>query len=125
MFLHVGWKDSIDLHPGNRPNDFIVDLPKTLHLEGEWQIALADIKVKTAKKSSFYLLADFCEESLLKGSLYPVLRRVDQKETHYPFPYFLQVTKAEVQSLKLTIVDQNLKPYEVNEFDCTLCLRKL
>ena len=63
MFLHVGWKDSIDLHPGKRPNDFTVDLPKTLHLEDEWQIVLAVIIVKMAKKSSFYLLADFCKES--------------------------------------------------------------
>ena len=62
MFLHVGWKDSIDLHPGNRPNDFIVDLPKTLHLEGEWQIALADIKVKTAKKSSFTYWRTFAKK---------------------------------------------------------------
>ena len=50
--------------------------------------------------------------------------RVDQKETHYQFPYFLKLTKAEVQSLKLTNVDQNLKDYEVNEFDSLLCLRK-
>ena len=80
MFLYAGWQDSLEVHPFNRPNDFIIDLPKSLLLEGKWEVALTDIKVRSPKKYTFYLLADFWEESFLKGSQYPVLWRVDVKE---------------------------------------------
>ena len=56
MFLYIGWQDSLEFHPFNRPNDFIVDLPKNLLLEGKWEVALTDIKVKSPNKSTFYVL---------------------------------------------------------------------
>ena len=59
---------SLEVYPFNRPNDFILDLPESLVLERKWEVALMDIKVKSPKKSTFYLLADFCKESFLKGS---------------------------------------------------------
>ena len=124
MFMHIKWNDSIDLHPSNKPNEFIVDLPKTLQLEDDWETALTDIKIKSANKSSFYLFTDFCEESCLKGTLYPVLHRVDQKETQYCFPYFVKVNKTELRSIKFTILDPNLKAYDLTDFQCTLYLRK-
>ena len=124
MFLYIGWQDSLEVHPFNRPNDFIVDLPKSLLLQGKWEVALTDIKVKAPKKSTFYVLADFCEESFLKGSQYPVLRRVDGKEAQYTLPYFVETNKSEVRSIRLSILDQNLKPYQLSDIECTLYLRK-
>ena len=118
MFLYVGWQDSLEFHPFNRPNDFIVDLPKNLLLQGKWEVALMDIKVRSQKKSTFCVLADFCEESFLKG------RRVDGKEAQYTLPYFVKTNKAEVRSIRLSILDQNLKPYQLSDIECTLYLRK-
>ena len=83
-----------------------------------------DIKVRAPKKSTFYVLADFCEESFLKGSQYPVLRRVDGKEAQYTLPYFVETNKSEVRSIRLSILDQNLKPYQLSDIECTLYLRK-
>ena len=119
MFLYVGWQDSLEVHPFNRPNDFIVDLPKSLLLEGKWEI-----KVRSPKKSTFYVLANFCEESFLKGSQYPVLRRVDEKEAQYTLPYLIETNKYEVRSIRLSFLDQNLKPYQLSDIECTLYLRK-
>ena len=70
MFLYIGWQDSLEVHPFNRPNDFIVDLPKSFLLQGKWEVALTDIKVRAPKKSTFYVLADFCEE-FFKGKSVP------------------------------------------------------
>ena len=124
MFLYVSWQDSLEIHPSNRPNNFIVDLPKSLLLEGKWEVALTDIKVKSPKKSTFYLLVDFCKESFLKGSQYPVLRRVDGKEAEYTLPYFVETNKSELRSFRLSIVDQKLNPFHLMEIECTLHLRK-
>ena len=110
MFLYIGWQDSLEVHPFNRPNDFIVDLPKSLLLQGKWEVALTDIKVRAQK--------------FLKGSQYPVLRRVDGKEAQYTLPYFVETNKSEVRSIRLSILDQNLKPYQLSDIECTLYLRK-
>ena len=124
MYLYIAWKDSLGTHPNNQPYDFIVDLPKTLRLEDQWEVSLTDIKVRSTKRASFYLVVDFCEERILGGSQYPVLRRIDDKSSQYTFPYFVKVVKAELQSLRFTLLDQNLKFYEVTDFVCTLKLKK-
>ena len=124
MYLYLSWKDSIETHPFNQANDFIVDLPKTLRLEGSWEVALTDVKIKSTKKASFYLLVDFCEENFLGGSQYPVLRRVDEKSTNYPFPYFVKTTKSELQSIRVSLLDQSLKPFQLSDIDCVLNLRR-
>ena len=102
MFLYIGWQDSLEVHPFNRPNDFIVDLPKSLLLQGKWEVALTDIKVRAPKKSTFYVLA----------------------EAQYTLPYFVETNKSEVRSIRLSILDQNLKPYQLSDIECTLYLRK-
>ena len=124
MYLYLSWKDSIETHSFNKANDFITDLPKTLRLPGSWEVALTDIKIRSAKKVSFYLLVDFCEESILGGSQYPVLRRVDEKTVHYPFPYFVKTTKSELQSIRVTALDQGFKPFQLSDIDCVLKLRR-
>ena len=53
-----------------------------------------------------------------------VLRRVDEKEAQYTLPYFVETNKSEVRSIRLSILDQNLKPYQLSDIDCTLYLRK-
>ena len=122
--MFINWQDSSEFHPSNNPNNFIVDLPKSLLLEGKWEVALTDIKVKSSKKSTFYLLSDICEESFLKGSRYPVLRRVYSKEAEYNLPYYVDVNKSEVQSIRLILLDQNLNPLNLSDIECTLHLRK-
>lgn len=42
-FLFCSSKDCINFHPENNSNDFIVELPKTLHLDGDWECALLDV----------------------------------------------------------------------------------
>ena len=124
MYLYIGWRDSIGTHPNSRPYDFIVDLPKTLRLEDQWEVALTDIKVKSTKKVSFYVVVDFCEESILQGSQYQVLRRIDDKTIQYPVRYFVKIVKSKLQSIKISLLDQKLQFYEVSDFLCTLKLKK-
>ena len=125
MFLYVSWTDSLHIHRMNKPYNFIVDFPKTLHLEGQWEVALMDIIIKSSKKSSFYLLADFCEESLLKGSQRTILRRVDNKNSHYSFPYYGKITKLDIQSIRVIALDQNLDFFQLTDIECILHLRKV
>ena len=124
MFLYLSWDDSIKTHPNNKPYDFIVDLPKTLRFLEKWEVALSDIKVKSSKKNSFYFVVDFCQESFLKGSQLPVLRRVDEKVSAFAVPYFLDITKNEIQSIRVSLVDQNLDFYQLSDIDCVLELRE-
>ena len=125
MFLYLGWRDSIKTHRSNKPYNFIVDLPKTLLLEGEWEVALTDIKIKASKRVSFYILTDFCEESIVKGSQRSVLRRVDDKFGIYPLPYYVKVIKSEIQRVRVIVLDQNLDFFELTEINCTLHLRRI
>ena len=124
MFMYISWKDSLKTHPSNKPYNFIVDLPKTVRFRENWEVALTDIKVKSPKKASFYFLVDFCDESFLQGNRFPLLRRVDEKARYYPFPYFVDINKTEIQAIRVTILDENLNFYPLSDIDCTLKLRK-
>ena len=53
-----------------------------------------------------------------------MLQGVHGKEAQYTLPYFVDTNKAEVWSITLSILDKNLKPYQLSDIECTLYLKK-
>ena len=121
IYIHANWKDSRHLYDGNQPASFVLELPKPL--TGHWEVALADAKYKP-KKASIFLFCDSCEESCVGGKLMPLLRRIDDCQS-YANQYFIKVHGGdELRRLKLYLLSGDLKPVELTDFMCTLCLKK-
>ena len=57
-YIYVVWDESKACYPDNKPNNFWLELPSTLILQGEWCIALMDVKIKTQTKNSIFLLSN-------------------------------------------------------------------
>lgn len=94
---------------------FGIDLPSTLHLEGEWKCALIDCSFKFFNKDlanlprGVLLLADFCTTSLINDRHLPVLRK------------FLLPKKASISFNPTTRLYIPLKQDWINRLEFSLC----
>ena len=125
-FLYVHWHDSKHVYKLNRPSNFTFDLPSVLTMDGtQWEVAVLDYTFKSTFKTPLYLLTDICEDSYIHGTLLPVLRRLDTKTGSFVFPQFIKVSKQEVQSIKIQVKDRFMQEVDLQDFYCTLCLRRI
>ena len=124
MYIYASWDDSKYLHPENKANDFLIDFPNTLNLEGEWYIALSDAKVKGRTKKSIFVLSDACDESYAKGNKYPILRRLDENTSYFDNLRFVKVIKQQIQRIRIWILTEDWKEADISDFKCTLCLKR-
>ena len=122
-YIYVVWDESKACYPDNKPNNFWLELPSTLILQGEWCIALMDVKIKTQTKNSIFLLSDVCEESYVKGNKYPVLRRLDEKTSDFMRPRFLKVTRQQIQRIRIWLLTEDWREVGITDFKCTLRLK--
>ena len=122
-YIYVAWGDSKSRYPANKPNNFWLELPSTLVLQGEWCIALMDVKIKCQAKTSVFLLSDVCEESYVKGNKYPVLRRLDEKTSEFRVPRFVRVTRQQIQRIRIWLLTEDWREADITDFKCTLCLK--
>lgn len=63
--------------PQNKPYDFKVHLLKPLNLTGKWMMSLVDFSTETSAliHEHIYLYCDICGDSIIDGSMHPLLRR--------------------------------------------------
>ncbi len=69
-YLYLSSTDS-PVHPSNIPDDFTIDLPSPLNLEGRWECALIETNRKWVD-----IYCDWCMESIIEDSWKPILRKV-------------------------------------------------
>ena len=85
IFVHLSSFDSIDIYPENVPQNFKVQLPERIRLDGSWTISLAEIeypgKFLDKKPTFLYFEVDLCETSVVGGQKRSVLRRL-HVDTH-------------------------------------------
>lgn len=136
-YLIMSSADSQDIHPFNRPSDFTVELPHTLHLLGRWECALTAIQSSKSQSDRscglvVYICSDLCEESYVGNKQIPILRSIavaqedDRLNTDFARPYYMLIKRDQVKRIhifvisasggRLTFLDEHLT--------CTLHLRR-
>lgn len=134
FYLHLSCEDSRTRYRENHAAEFIVDLPKTYYMEGEWECALTEMSLfsKTEEESlRLYVCCDMVEESYARNTLVPVLRSlaVTQNFTDIELsqPYYLKIRQSRVNRVRMFIRGEDLQPvrFKIDHLYCTLhCRRK-
>ncbi len=121
--LHLSSRDSISICPGNAPGDFIVDLGKTLVLEGSWRVELLSFRCDLSSEQAYgirnlYIFSDICECSFVRDQYLPILANIycdgefdGIKRIHETIrnPYSLGVVPHAIQRVRIYIKDSNLR----------------
>ena len=124
--LFLSSKDSLDNYPNNTTSDFTIELKDKLTLDGTWECALREIKfAEEDLNEDCYIFTDICVDSYVLNNHLPVLRQISNSEK-FVNPYYFQVNRKEIFSLRLYIRNQNLQlPSTLPEsVHCVLSLRK-
>lgn len=130
MIISSNEFDSV--YPQNSNTNFIIDLPATLELENEWEVALIEIWYKsTESKEQVNICADFCIQSLVDGKFIPFFRRLSVKKgynhTIFNNPIYFQVTRSQLKNLSfyLTSTSGESISFFRNTLSMQLHFRKL
>ena len=136
-FIYTAWDASQQQHPGNRPDDFIVELPQTVPLPGHWKCGLLEVKYSThfnepSDTETIYICCDICDESIVLGARLPVVRSCSISASlttvHNLFNniYYVRTIQEELSSFRIYILDQNLNSvsFKGKTFSCVLHLTK-
>lgn len=119
-------------------NHFGIDLPSTLHLEGEWKCAVVDCSFKFFNKElnklprAVFLLANFCTTSLVNDRHLPVLRKILlPKKALINFNpsirLYIPIKQVWINRLEFSLTDINLDCLNLNPnslIEFTLHLKK-
>jgi len=107
-------------------NRFVIELPKTLHLEGDWVCALVECSVKFFSKDvnslprQLYILSDFCVTSFVNNLQLPVLRKmILPKKSFMIFrpvtQLYIPIKQNWLNRLEFSVCDDNLCAVNVDE----------
>lgn len=107
-YLIVSSDDFEHIYPLNSITNFSLDLPSTLTLKGNWEVAVTEIWVKRSeRRGQIDLCADFCVESLINNKFTPLLRRIDVKRGYnhilYIKPNYFTVSRSELKHITFYI----------------------
>ena len=132
-FIYASPQDSQALYPTNRFTDFVVELPETLYLDGDWEIGLLEVvynrnvhnEVRCPKGPSILWFCDVCEESFVRGHQLPILRKLERPGTFNPVIY-RRIKASATKRLRLYMTDYDLNAITLGSwnFKCVLHLRK-
>ena len=64
--------DDSPTHTSNDANDFAIEIPRGIDMDGRWECALIETNRRQAE---FY--CDWCEDSVVGETWQPILRKVD------------------------------------------------
>ena len=115
FYLFLNNDNSKDQHPGNKPTDFTVELPKAYVLDGSWECGLREITTNV-KENLFYLGTNICHESYTEDTFYPVLRVISQTSPDsdinlsFSDPFYVKVKVDLLNRLTVFIRGRGLQP---------------
>ena len=127
-YLHVSPADSKSIYSGNTANDFLVELPKSLDLSGEWECALyaATLKAKRQKlATSLTLTCDLMVESYCLGQMCQVLRYLNYRDFKggrclYSKPMYFDVLSDRAKLIRFGLKGLDLDPADEVAFSIHL-----
>ena len=121
MYIHLSSNDSKSLFPENTGSDFIVELNSTV--SGMFEAALVDFQCPTIIED-LYVFCDIVTPSFLRDSDLPILRevRTSGEPTHL---HYFPVSRSDIQRIKITIRDRNMRKPNLSYTSCILHLRPI
>lgn len=84
-YVYICDGDSSQYFNDNTPYKFKVQLKTPLNFDGYWKVSLRELSLKQDSKlrgkdvsNTLFIYSNICKESILNGSEYALLRRVDR-----------------------------------------------
>lgn len=130
-FLFCASNYCLKFHPENNSHDFIIELPQTLHLQGEWECALVDIFFDVpnlAHLKVITVMSDLCCSSYIDFQKLPVLRRLllARGSAALINPFYVPLARDQIQRFRiyLSYSDLTNSSLPIKTLHCTLNLRR-
>jgi hypothetical protein len=131
-YFYLSSNDSKDKHPENSPDDFTIELPRSLTLNGDWEFCLKELTSPPASEI-LYICSDLCVESFACNTSYPILRVVsggvskNKRTLTFDDPYYVRVKTDRLGHLRIFIRGADLKPihFKSGIVTCTLHLKRV
>lgn len=130
-YLYLSSQDSLYIHQNNKSADFTIDLPKTLHLKGDWELALINVQCNISRKAPFYVLCNVVDQSYVRNTQLPILEhlypaKIGPQQLSIASPSYHRIACPSIQHLRIYIKDSQLQPasFLSETFMCTLRLRQ-
>lgn len=132
MFLFLCSRDSVAIHPSNRPSDFMIELNLPINLAGRWECALMDLDFESSPgMNRVFVCCDLVTESCVGDSALQVLRSLDvstrsRVRASFAQPYYVPVRAGEAKRVWISIRGDDWREANLGDrpFHCTLHLRK-
>lgn len=135
LFLFVSSDDSNTIFPGNDATKFTVQLPRLIDLKGTWVCGLTEISLKNnfiTTPRQVIVSSDLIEESFIRDTQWPVLRRVVLKPNEdidfiFSDPYYHKIVQKQAHRIHIYLRDQNLQKVQLSsgELSCVLHLKRI
>ena len=80
IYIHVSSDDSRAIFPQNTCNRFYVQLPKSLHFTGVWEVGLCELQYHQTFSEvpvNIDICTPLCEDTVVDGKCQDILRRVN------------------------------------------------
>ena len=117
--MYLSSQDSIELYPDNTFTDFYVEMDREYSFQSckNWSFALADMYLEgegdiEEMREPIVVMCDLASDSYIKGRSVPILRyvpAVEEKGTSLLLPYYVGVSKAKTNRIRITLLDKNLE----------------
>ena len=126
FYLHASNMDSENLFPDNKGSAFIVELPKYMHLTGNWEICLKEIRViGNLEKRDFDIMCSLCAPDPVYGR--QTLRRVWIKgdkgyQIRYALPFYVPLTSNVFKRIEVALKPINKQYTDIPATSCELTL---
>ena len=135
MYVYVDSAASLEYFKENKAVDFRVKLAKQLTLQGSWEVAVVNVGfpaiTSNYKAQIIYINSSICQDSVLNGTLQPILSSVHRKEFRKGHVVFSPPSYVRVNTDQLTVLRVYLRDSEGQSpsfhsgaLYCTLHFRK-
>ncbi len=117
FYVFASSRDSKEDFPFNRAGNFIVELPREIILEGQWEVSISELalfRVPEARDPRhIYVCTPIIDSSVCGQFQYPVLRRIPLKKQSRQFEeyiteHFFPLNHTRLQRLHIYLLDDIL-----------------
>ena len=130
FYIFLSSRDSNKSHPDNVLQDFQVELPERLLLEGDWEIALIDFYHNGNIAETIVVNCDLCDYSYIHNGYDQILRIIypqSNKYIYFPIKLYQRIKVNNFQKIHIYIKDSNqlFPTLDGDEIKLTLHFRKI
>lgn len=108
IYLYICSTDSLDYHPQNNPNKFVIELPEIVNFNNniwtnQWSIAITDIYIQDDIAHPLYIFCDLCEQSIHKGELKSILKVIYPDCIQFSNLHYIGLKKISINQIEIYI----------------------